>query len=61
MVNVSVPPAEPSEPGLLDQKMQFVDWELPWLVKGEDGRFRLPPGAQGELPLFFSLRASKPD
>ena len=41
-------------------EFDFVDWELPWLVKGDDGRWRLPPGTAGQLPLFFSLRASKP-
>ena len=42
-------------------EFDFVDWELPWLVKGEDGRWRLPPGTQGELPLFFSLKATEPE
>jgi len=40
-------------------EFDFVDWELPWLLKSEDGRWRLPPGTAGQLPLFFSLRASK--
>lgn len=41
-------------------EFDFVEWPLPFLVEGADGRFRLPPDAGGELPLFFSLRASKP-
>ena len=40
-------------------EFDFVDWELPWLTKGDDGRWRLPAGTAGQLPLFFSLRASK--
>ena len=31
-----------------------------FLVQGEDGRWRLPDGSKGRLPLFFSLRATKP-
>lgn len=38
----------------------FCAWELPFLVRSDDGRWRLPPDAGGELPLFFSLRARKP-
>ncbi len=41
-------------------EFDFVEWPVEFLVKGEDGRFRLPPGSKGELPLFFSLKASKP-
>jgi len=42
-------------------EFDFVEWSLPWLVKSEsDGRYRLPPGTAGQLPLFFSLKASKP-
>lgn len=37
-----------------------LDWALDFLVEGEDGRWRLPPGTAGELPLSFSLKASKP-
>jgi SAM-dependent methyltransferase len=42
-------------------ELPFVAWPVAFLVEGEDGRYRLPPGAKGELPLFFSLRARKPD
>lgn len=38
----------------------WVEWALPFLVEGPDGRFRLPEGTKGELPLFFSIRATKP-
>ena len=41
-------------------EFDFLDWELGYLVKTEDGMWRLPPGTKGQLPLFFSLRASKP-
>jgi SAM-dependent methyltransferase len=41
-------------------EFDFCAWQLPWLVQGEDGRWRLPPDAGGQLPLFFSLRARKP-
>jgi SAM-dependent methyltransferase len=41
-------------------EFDFVEWPLDFLVEGDDGRWRLPPGTAGELPLFFSLRATKP-
>jgi SAM-dependent methyltransferase len=41
-------------------EFDFVEWPLDFLVEGDDGRWRLPPGARGELPLFFSLKASRP-
>jgi SAM-dependent methyltransferase len=41
-------------------EFDFMDWELGYLVKGTDGLWRLPADTKGELPLFFSLRASKP-
>ena len=28
-------------------------------VEGDDGRWRLPPSVEGELPVFFSILASK--
>ena len=37
----------------------FNAWRLPFLSR-IDGQWRLPPGTQGELPLSFSLRATKP-
>jgi SAM-dependent methyltransferase len=41
-------------------EFDFVRWPLGYLVQGERGWFRLPDGSQGQLPLFFSLKASKP-
>ena len=42
-------------------EFDFVNWPVPWLVKSDDdGRYRLPPGTKGQLPLFFSLKATKP-
>ncbi len=38
----------------------FSAWKLDFLVRGPDGRYRLPADTPGELPLFFSLRATKP-
>jgi SAM-dependent methyltransferase len=38
----------------------FVEWPVAFLVEGADGRYRLPPSAGGELPLFFSIGATKP-
>ncbi|HYH93572.1 MAG TPA: class I SAM-dependent methyltransferase [Candidatus Saccharimonadales bacterium] len=39
-----------------------LDWATDFLVESEPGsdRFRLPAGAGGELPLMFSLLATKP-
>ncbi|MDP9342574.1 MAG: class I SAM-dependent methyltransferase [Actinomycetota bacterium] len=44
-------------------EFDFVDWPMPPLTEhSEDGLHRLPPSkfGEGELPLFFSLRATKP-
>jgi SAM-dependent methyltransferase len=41
-------------------EFDFVDWPVGFTVQGEDGRWRLPPTSKGELPLFFSLKATKP-
>jgi SAM-dependent methyltransferase len=38
----------------------FLEWPADALVEGHDGRFRLPGELDGRLPLFFSLKASKP-
>ncbi len=40
----------------------YLDWGADFLVETVpgSGRYRLPPGTPGELPLMFSLRASKP-
>lgn len=41
-------------------EFDFVRWPVAFLVEGEDGRWRLPAGSKGNLPLFFSLKATKP-
>jgi SAM-dependent methyltransferase len=38
----------------------FLDWPAGFLVEADDGTWRLPPDITGELPLMFSLLASKP-
>lgn len=38
----------------------FLDWPADFLVEADDGSWRLPPDITGELPLMFSLLASKP-
>lgn len=38
----------------------FLDWKVDFLVEDEAGKYRLPPGTAGELPLMFSLKATKP-
>ena len=38
----------------------FCEWKLDFLVESADGRWRLPPSVEGELPVFFSILASKP-
>lgn len=43
------------------REYDFVDWGLDFLVRSEDGRYRLPDDAGGTLPLFFSLKATRPD
>jgi SAM-dependent methyltransferase len=40
-------------------EFDFVRWPVEYLARSEDGRYRLPAGSKGELPLFFSLKASK--
>jgi SAM-dependent methyltransferase len=41
-------------------EFDFVRWPVDFLVEGGDGRWRLPDGSKGSLPLFFSLKATKP-
>jgi SAM-dependent methyltransferase len=38
----------------------FLNWPVPFLVPADDGTFRLPADAGGELPLMFSILATKP-
>ncbi len=37
----------------------FLNWKLDFLVPDDHGRYVLPPG-DGELPLMFSILATKP-
>jgi len=41
-------------------EFDFAEWEIAPLSRGEDGLWRLPPLPNGQLPLFFSLKATKP-
>jgi len=41
-------------------EVDFARWPIDFLVESEDGRWRLPDGSKGGLPLFFSLKATKP-
>jgi SAM-dependent methyltransferase len=41
-------------------EFDFVEWQLDFLVESPDGRWRLPAGLPGQLPLFFSHKATKP-
>jgi SAM-dependent methyltransferase len=38
----------------------FLDWKADFLEESADGTWRLPAGTPGELPLMFSLLATKP-
>ena len=38
----------------------FMLWKVDFTERGEDGRFHLPGELDGRLPLYFSLKASKP-
>jgi SAM-dependent methyltransferase len=53
------------EAGLRIEKLieyPFLEWKVDFLVEDEAGndRWVLPPGTPGELPLMFSLLATKP-
>lgn len=41
------------------REFPFVDWEWPFLERWDDGTYRLPKATGAELPLFFSLKATK--
>jgi SAM-dependent methyltransferase len=41
-------------------EFDFNEWELPYLVAADDRTWRLPGDDDGRLPLFFSLKATKP-
>lgn len=38
----------------------FLNWKVDFLVEADDGTWRLPPDGKGELPLMFSILATKP-
>ena len=38
----------------------FAEWPISFLRPAADGTHRLPTDDDGKLPLFFSLKASKP-
>lgn len=38
----------------------FSEWDMGFTVEGPDGTWVLPETVEGELPLFYSLRARKP-
>lgn len=38
----------------------WVEWPTPFLEEQPDGTYRLPEDTPGELPLFFSILATKP-
>jgi SAM-dependent methyltransferase len=42
------------------REFPFLEWEMPYLARRDDGTWGLPPGTPGELPLSFSLKARKP-
>ena len=42
------------------REQPFLHWETPFLVKSEDGTWRLPGELDGTMPLSYALRASKP-
>ena len=37
----------------------WLEWQLPFLVPRDDGSWGLRPDQEGEIPLYFSLRATK--
>jgi hypothetical protein len=42
------------------REFPFAAWKLDYLVASDDGNWRLPGELDGRLPLFFSLKASRP-
>ncbi len=38
----------------------FSEWDMGFTVEGPDDTWVLPDSVEGELPLFYSLRARKP-
>ena len=39
----------------------FVGWKMDFLERGDDGLYRLPGELDGRLPLYFSLKATRPE
>ena len=42
------------------QEYPFSEWDMGFTVEGPDGTWVKPDTVEGELPLFYSLRARKP-
>lgn len=40
-------------------EFDFNEWEVPFLVEADDRKWRLPGDANGRLPLFFSIKATR--
>ena len=40
-------------------EFDFVSWPVDFLVESDDGRWRLPHGSKGGLPLLLSLKGDK--
>lgn len=43
------------------REFPFCNWPLDFLERRDDGHYYLPEGTPGELPIFFSLKATKPE
>jgi SAM-dependent methyltransferase len=41
------------------REFDFAEWDMGYTEAAEDGKWRIP-GPQGRLPLFFTLKASRP-
>lgn len=41
------------------REFPFVEWPVSFLRPSPDGSYRLPPEHDGQLPLFFSLKATR--
>ena len=43
-----------------EHEFDAVPWPVAWLARSADGLYRLPGDVGGQLPLYFSLKASRP-